>query len=446
MNKRKIWIAILSVAFLGMIAMAIIKGRSKPKGEAVTVEKAELRNISEKVMASGRIYPETEVKISSDVSGEIVELYVAEGDSVVAGQVLARIDPDTYISAVERGEASLNNSKANLATSESQIENANAQKQQIMAQLTNARRIHERNIDLKANGVISQADFELSLANMEALEANLRAADASLSAARKSADAARFLVRSSEASLKELKVSLNRTTIKSPTSGIVSSLFVEQGERVVGTMQMTGTEMMRVANMQNMEVQVEVSENDILRVKLGDSVNIEVDAYLDKIFKGVVTQIANSASNIGGTGNLSTDQVTNFIVKVLMDPLSYSGLVSGNKRTFPFRPGMSATVDIFTEHVSNAITVPIQAVTVRESKVNGEADKLVEVVFVMKDDKSVKVDVSTGIQDDKYVHVITGLQEGDMVITGPYNTVAKELEDGSIVYIKKERIEKKEAL
>ena len=446
MNKRKIWITILSIAFLGMIALAVVKGRSKPRGEAVTVEKAELRNISEKVMASGRIYPETEVKISSDVSGQIVELFVAEGDSVVAGQVLARIDPDTYISAVERGEASLNNSKANLATSESQIENANAQKQQIIAQLTNARRIHERNIDLKANGVISQADFELSLANMEALEANLRAADASLSAARKSADASRYLVRSSEASLKELKVSLNRTTIKSPTSGIVSSLFVEQGERVVGTMQMTGTEMMRVANMQDMEVQVEVSENDILRVKLGDSVDIEVDAYLDKVFKGVVTQIANSASNVGGTGNLSADQVTNFIVKVRMDPLSYSSLISGNKRTFPFRPGMSATVDIYTDHVSNAISIPIQAVTVRESKENGEKGKMEEVVFVMKDDESVKVNVSTGIQDDRYVHVIAGLQGGDMVITGSYNTVAKILEDGSKVYVKKERIKKKDAL
>ncbi len=437
-NKRTLWIVILSLAMVALVAAAIYKARSKPKGESVTVEKSEIRTINEKVMASGRIFPETEVKISSDVSGEIVELLVAEGDSVKRGQLLARIDPDTYISSVERGEASLNNARANLATSESQVENAIAQREQIQAQLANARRIHERNIDLLKNGVISAADFELSLSNLEALEANLKASEASLVAARKTADASRYLVRSAEASLKELKVSLNRTSIRSPTDGIVSSLLVEQGERVVGTMQMTGTEMMRIANLQSMEVQVEVSENDILKVKIGNSADIEVDAYLDRKFKGVVSQIANSASNITSS-SLSTDQVTNFIVKIRMDPNSYLDLIELNRQTFPFRPGMSATVDIYTEVAENVVTVPIQSVTVRkmmdESKTK---DELEEVVFVLKDLTAKRMAVKTGIQDERYVHILSGIEAGEQVITGPYNTVSKVLEDGSNVYIREE--------
>ena len=432
-KKRKWWILILIIAVLALVAAAVMKARSKPKGIEVQMEESKARTIDEKVSASGKVFPETEVKISSDVSGEIVELYVEEGDSVIMGQVLAKIDPDTYVSAVERGEASLNNSKANLATSQAQIKNSEAQVEQIQAQLANAEAVHNRNIDLKKNGVISQAEFDQSLANLDGLKANLRAANAGLESSKKSAEASRFMVKSAEASLNELKTSLNRTTIKAPTSGVVSTLSVEQGERVVGTIQMTGTEMMRIANLNSMEVQVDVSENDILRVSLGDSVDIEVDAYLDKIFKGTVTEIANSASNIAtAQASLNSDQVTNFIVKIRIDPASYVGLISSINQ-YPFRPGMSATVDIYTESERDAVTIPIQSVTVRDLDEEDREEKFEEVVYVVDADTVRQVQVVTGIQDDEYIVVKEGVNIGETVVTGPYSTISKTLKEGDLV-------------
>jgi HlyD family secretion protein len=443
-SKRKWWIIGLILAVIALTALAVMKSKSKPKGKEITSDKVEKRTIVERVTASGKIFPETEVKISSDVSGEIVELYVEEGDSIIAGQLLAKIDPDTYLSAVERGQASVNNAKANLAMAESQIENSVAQKENIIAQLKNAERIHERNIELKKNGVISEAEFEQSLSSLEGLQANLRASEASLKSAQKSAEGAKYTIRSAEASLKEFKTSLRRTTITSPTSGTVSSLSVEQGERVVGTIQMTGTEMMRIANLNNMEVQVEVSENDILRVALNDSVDIEVDAYVDKKFQGFVTEIANSAANItsGAQATINTDQVTNFIVKVRIDPKSFSS-VSDNGKKFPFRPGMSATVDIFTEKENNVLTLPIQAVTVRDLDKDDKEENFDEVVFVIRNDTARMVKVSTGIQDDEYIAVTSGLQGDEEVVSGPYSTLSKTLEDGELIRRKKENEEKK---
>lgn len=443
-KKRKWWILILIVAVLALVAMAIMKARSKPKGVEVQMEESEARTIDEKVSASGKVFPETEVKISSDVSGEIVELYVEEGDSVIMGQVLAKIDPDTYISAVERGEASLNNSKANLATSQAQINNSQAQVEQIEAQLVNAEAVHNRNIDLKKNGVISQAEFDQSLANLDGLKANLRASKAGLESTKKSAEAAKYMVKSMEASLNELKTSLNRTTISAPTSGVVSSLSVEQGERVVGTIQMAGTEMMRIANLNNMEVQVDVSENDILRVSMGDSVDIEVDAYLDKIFKGTVTEIANSASNIAtAQASLNSDQVTNFIVKIRIDPDSYASMISSINQ-YPFRPGMSATVDIYTESERDKITIPIQAVTVRDLDKEDREEKFEEVVFIVEADTVRQAKVVTGIQDDEYIVVKEGVELGETVVTGPYSTISKTLKEGDQVRKKEEFGAKKE--
>lgn len=417
-----------------------MKSKSKPKGKEVSTDMVANRTIVERVTASGKIFPETEVKISSDVSGEIVELYVEEGDSVLAGQLLAKIDPDTYISAVERGQASLNNAKANLAMAESQIENSKAQKENILAQLANAERIHSRNIELKRNGVISEAEFEQSLSSLEGLQANLRASEASLKSAEKSAEGAKYTVKSAEASLKELQTSLRRTTISAPSSGTISSLSVEQGERVVGTIQMTGTEMMRIANLNNMEVQVEVSENDILRVELGDSVDIEVDAYVDKKFQGVVTEIANSASNItsGAQATINTDQVTNFIVKVRIDPDSYAA-ISDNGKKYPFRPGMSATVDIFTEKEANVLTLPIQAVTVRDPNKEDKKEEFDEVVFVIRNDTARMVKVITGIQDDEFIVITTGLSGSEEVVSGPYSTLSKNLEDGDLIRRKEDK-------
>lgn len=462
-TKRN-WLLISLVALIVILGgLAIYKGSTKPKGKQVTVADAEKRTIKETVSASGKIFPETEVKISSDVSGEIVELYVQEGDSVVTGQVLARIDPDTYVSAVERGEASLNSSRSQLATSRSQVEANKAQKEQIMAQLENARTIHQRNLSLKKDGVISQAELDQSLASLRQLEANLRSAEAGIKSAQNNAEAAEFSIKGAMANLKELKTSLNRTTIKAPNSGIISRLSVEKGERVVGTIQMTGTEMMRISNLNVMEVQVDVSENDILKVSVGDEAEIEVDAYIGKKFKGRVTQIANSASNVTSTGAaaLNTDQVTNFIVKIRVDEQSIKD-VKTSVLKYPLRPGMSASVDIFTDEEKDVVAVPIQCVTVREKNLGkdkpkdksksgdkkpteeGQEEKEVkeialdEVVFVMHGDTAKMVKVETGIQDNEFIAIKSGVVLGDKIISGPYAEVSKNLKQGDKLRLKKE--------
>ncbi len=444
-KSRKWLVPVLIIGIGALIAAAYFKGQGKPRGIEVTVEEADNRTILEKVTASGKIFPETEVKISSDVSGEIVELYVQEGDSVYTGQVLAKIDPDTYESTVERGRASVNSAKANKAASATQIESSKAQIQQIQAQLTNAKTVHDRNVKLLSEGVISQVEFDQSLSALQGLVANMRASEATLESAKKNVEGASYSVQSAEATLREMRTSLSRTIIKSPTNGIVSSLSVEQGERVVGTIQMAGTEMMRIANLSAMEVQVDVSENDILRVSLNDKVDIEVDAYLDRKFSGYVTEIANSASNIGGAASLNTDQVTNFVVKVRVDSESYKDLLGPNKR-YPFRPGMSASVDIKTETMDDVLAIPIQAVTVREKeddkdnkKKKAANDELEEVVFVMEADTVRMVNVTTGIQDDEYILVTSGLEKGEVIVTGPYSAISKKLDQGDAVRVKEDK-------
>lgn len=442
---------ILGVLMLVLIGGVIYKIQTKPKGKEVTVEESSLRTIKETVTASGKVFPETEVKISSDVSGEIVELYVKEGDSVVVGQILAKINPDAYESAVQRGEASVNASKSQVAISKAQIESAKSQKEQIGAQLENARTIHKRNEQLKKDGVISQAEFDQSLSSLRSLEANFRAAEASIRSAEKNYEAAAYSTKGSQAALAELKTSLDRTIIRAPQSGIISSLSVEKGERVVGTIQMTGTEMMRISNLNAMEVQVNVSENDILKVNIGDDADIEVDAYLGKKFRGVVTQIANSASNIRSTStgqlSLTTDQVTNFVVKIRIFEDSYSALKSETNK-YVLRPGMSASVDIYTEEAKNVLSVPIQSVTIREKKTTEKVvrdttqqrsmEDFDQVVFVMEEDTVKMVVVETGIQDNDYIHVIKGLQKGQKVVSGPYALLSKGLEGGDSVRIKKD--------
>ena len=438
-NNKRTWIIVGLVLVLAtLIGLAVAKGKRSPKGERVKIEEVKQRTIKETVSGSGKVFPEKEVKISSDVSGEIVELYVAEGDSVQAGQVLAKIDPDVYESALERGQAALSNAKANVLMSRSQVQNAKAQKEQIIANLENAKNVHNRNIKLYNEGVISEVEFDQSQANLKSLEANLRAAEASLKSSEESAKGSEYNVESAQASLKELRTNLSRTTISSPVSGIVSSLSVEQGERVVGTIQMTGTEMMRIANLNEMEVQVEISENDILKVKLNDKADIEVDAYLDKTFTGVVTEIANSAANIQTAGSaLSSDQVTNFIVKIRIDYESYKDMISNN--SYPFRPGMSASVDIYTNQEEDVITIPIQAITTRLEDEDDDDSEAMEVVFVYDADTVSQVRISSGIQDDEYIHVLSGLEVGQKVVTSPYSAISKKLEDGAKVALKKDK-------
>ncbi len=438
-KNRLVIILVLIIAVL--VALAIWRNRSRPQGKEVRVEKVQRRTIREMVAASGKVFPQTEVKISSDVSGEIVELAVEEGDSVVSGDLLAKIDPDAIQSQVERGQAQVNSARAQLANARSNVENLIARKEDIEAQLTNAREIHRRNEQLYEQGVISDADFESSLSNVQSLEANLRAAKANIKAAKQSVESARFSVESAKASLDELRESLSRTTIYAPMNGIISRLSVEKGERVVGTIQMTGTEMMRIANLNAMEVRVDVSENDIPRVSLGDEVEIEVDAYLDRIFEGKVTQIANSASN-SATASLTSDQVTNFEVRINIDPDSYQDLITPSK-PYPFRPGMSASVEINTQTVEDALSVPIQSVTTREAKIFGEHEQkelgdlepedLVEVVLAVQADTVDLRRVKTGIQDDTYIQILSGLEENEEVVAGPYTAISRELEEGDEV-------------
>ena len=454
-SKNVLLIALITATVV-MVGFAAVKARNNPKGEKVSIEKAQHRTIKETVSASGSIYPEVEVKISSDVSGEIVELFVEEGDSVTNGQVLARIDPDAYQSQVERGVASVNNAKAQLANSQAGIERnkagvtqAEAQREQIEAQLVNTRDVHRRNIQLHKDGVISTADFEASESNLNALEANLRSAAAAyktaianLEASKQSAKAASFSVKSAEASLKEMRTTLRRTTIYAPMDGTVSMLNVEAGERVVGTSMMTGTEMMRVANLDAIEVQVDVSENDILRVNRGDQAVIEVDAYLNRNFTGVVTEIANSATGAGSVHS-TTDQVINFVVKIRIDPQSYKDLLKDGSR-FPFQPGMSATVEISTAVKEDVLSVPIQSVTTRaeEEENKGkkkpneeEEEELKEVVFLAQGDTVAMVEIRTGVQDDNYIQVLSGISENDEVVSGPYTAISKKLEAGERILV-----------
>ena len=445
MAKKKPNYLIIGLVVLAVLLVAalIFKNQGKEKGTRVTTEPVALRTLTEIVAASGKVFPVTEVKISSDVSGEVVELYVAEGDSVTQGQLLAKIDPDAYQSQVERGVASVNAAKAQAANSRAQLETFNAQIAQIQAQIDNARQVDERNKQLLADGVIAEAEYEAAESNLRALEANKRSIEANLRAAEQGVKGADFQIQSAQASLKELRTALSRTTLYAPVSGVVSLLNIERGERVVGTIQMTGTEMMRIANLNAMEVQVEVSENDIPRVNVGDPVDIEVDAYLDRTFAGRVSQIANSAQGLALTSaaaSLTTDQVTNFVVTIDILQESYQDLISPAK-PYPFRPGMSATVEVKTKTITDAVTVPIQAVTTREPKKkksnakqvknDSSADDLLEVVFVATDaDTAAQVTVKTGIQDDTYIQILEGLTVDQRVITGPYAQIARKMEAG----------------
>jgi HlyD family secretion protein len=435
-----------------LIGVAVYKGKNRKVGEEVQTEKAALRTIRETVEASGKVFPKTEVKISSDVSGEIVELYVQEGDSVKSGQVLARVDPEAYNSQVERAQAGVNSSKASVANAQSQIEASKAQKAQIEAQLANARDIHRRNEKLFKEGVLSEQDFEASQTNVRTLESNLRSAEANIRSAEQSARASEFQVRSAEATLKEISTSLKRTTIYASMSGIVSKLNVEKGERVVGTSMMAGTEILRIADLSEMEVQVEVTENDLPRIALGQSADIEIDAYLDRKFKGKVVEVAHTANNlVGNTGtgvvNLTTDQVTNFVVTIDIDPASYTDLIKPGK-PYPFRPGMSASVEINTKTLDKVVSVPIQSIASRErekdkdkaeaqqvSQGNPLNDDIMEVAFVVVGDTVDMVEVRTGIQDDEYIEITTGLKEGDEVVTGPYTAVSRKLKEGMAITI-----------
>jgi len=446
MKKNRILILLAVVVVILLIVVAVAKKKGLVGGAPATkvvVEEVATRDIIETVSASGKIQSEVEVIISPDVAGEIMELPVKEGDKVVEGQLLVKIDPDIQQSNVERLEAALNTSKANLA-------NARSRKSQSDARLTNSKANFDRIKKLFEDKVVSQSEYDATISEYEVAKSDVEGS-------RQSVQASLYSVKSAEAGLKEAKKNLNRTEIYSPVSGTISKLNFEKGERVVGTSQMQGSEIMKIADLAEMEVVVEVNENDIIRVGYYDTCDIEVDAYLGESFKGVVTNIANSAMSEG----MGTDQVTNFEVKVRILRASYAGLVNEKQPDqSPFRPGMSATVDIRTRKVGNVITVPIQAVTTRSEKdlkKKGEdkrkrrkkkskpdsadetqpaiAEDAVEVVFVLSEGEVVAKKVETGIQDNEFIEVMTGVESGESVVTAPYRAISKKLSSGDPVEV-----------
>lgn len=431
-KKYLIWIGIPLVALLIVIAVNKEKGT---QGIKVSTELVTKRTLIEIVSANGKIQPEVDVAISPYISGEVVELYVKEGSEVNKGDLLAKIDRELYISGYERAEASLNTQKANQA-------NAKARLTQVEAQFINSKLQFERSKTLFNQNVVSKADYDAAFATFKVAEAEVDAAKESLKGAA-------FSVGSSNATLKEARENLSRTNIYAPNDGTVSKLNVEKGERVTGASQFSsGTEIMRIANLQNMEVNVEVNENDIVRVSLYDTCLIEVDAYLNKKFKGVVTEIATSANVTG----VSADQVTNFEVKIRILRSSYIDYIPAENPNYsPFRPGMSATVDIQTETALGILTLPIQAVTTRtdstgkvrtagegtnENEMDYSAidDEIKEYVFVYEAEGIAKMQlVKTGIQNSTFIQILDGLKEGDEIIVAPYRAVSKKLKNGDKV-------------
>lgn len=408
MNFKKNIKWIIAVAVLFIVVMAVIGSKKGKSAIQVTAEKIEKKTIVEVIPANGKIKPVVEVKISPDVSGEIIELNYKEGEYIKRGDLIIKIKQDVYISMKERSEASLNSIKAQLT--------------QMQAQFVQIEQAYMRNKSLYEQKAISEAEYESSLSQFQVAKEQIKAAE--------------FNVKSATAALKEANENLTKTVIYAPMDGIISKMSVEKGERVVGTSQMAGTEMLRIANFDQMEVLVDVNENDIIRIEKGDTATVEVDAYPNRKFTGVVTQIANSAKNIG----MSIDQVTNFEVKILLIADSYNDLVNEGKN--PFRPGMSASVSIQTSRVDNALAVPLQSITTRSDiipdsvKTKMGVNESLEQVFVVKSDNSVEIRViTTGIQDLTNIQVVTGLQEGDQIVTGPFSAISKTLKKDSKVKI-----------
>ena len=425
MQKKNKILLYLGIVVLILIVMVIIGKSTGMIGGGditkVSAEKITTRTIIQSVSANGKIQPEVEIKISSDVSGEIRELRVSEGDSVIVGQLLAVIDPELYQSALDRAEAALNNSRANLANSKARLYQAEARFKEIESQFSRNKKMH-------AQKLISDAEFETA-------QSTFAAAKADFESARQTVAASEFTVQSQEAGLKEARKNLSRTQIYAPVSGTISKLAVEKGERVVGTSQMAGTEMMRIANLNHMEVNVDVNENDIIRVSLGDSALIEVDAYNNRKFKGIVTEVSNSATSTAAT---TSDQVTNFVVKIRILRSSYQDLTDafGGRRSV-FRPGMSASVEIQTEMVEKAIAIPIESVTMKSisefDSIATNKKEEVESVFVLDGNKVLLKRITTGIQDDKFIEVKDGLKPDDEVVTGPYSSISRTLKSNQQV-------------
>ena len=443
-----IGVVVLVIALVGLKSAGVI---GKTKEIEVDFALAKKADIVEKVSASGTVQPVTEVKIAPEVSGEIIALNVEDGDAVTMGELLVKIRPDIVLSQLERAEAGLNQQKANVKSSESQLLRSEAT-------FIRAEQDYKRQDKLWKEKVISESDWQLA-------QQNYKVAQNDFAAAKEQLEASKYIVSSTEATVKESRENVRRTSVVAPLTGVVSKLSVKQGERVVGTAQMTGTEMLRIADLSKMEVRVNVNENDIVRVHLTDTVLIDVDAYTtqEKEFKGIVTNIANTAKD-----KLSTDAITEFEVRILILESSYDDLIkAGNK--YPFRPGMTASVEIITTRKDGVLSVPLAAVTTRGDEkgkapegqpeqrqdhqvVNTDAQKQAAqkkedkvVVFINDNGKAKMVEVKTGISDYDNIEILSGLDDKSEVVIGPFLVVSKRLKEGDkITPTKKNEGDKKE--
>jgi HlyD family secretion protein len=415
-NRKWLWISISAIVLL---ALLIAFGKNKDDGTKVSVEKVGTHTITETVTASGKIYPETEVKISPEVSGEIIELNINEGDSVAKGQLLVKINPAIYSSQVQQAEASMQQTKSGVANSQQMSAQSKANFEQAQANFN-------RNKKLFTDKVISATEFEQ-------IEATYKAAKASYEAAQANIAGGNYGVKASAAGLSQARENLLKTSIIAPRSGIISALSVKKGERVLGTSQMQGTQLLSIADMSRIELRVDVSETDIAKVKIGDTSIITADAYRNRKFTGVVSKIAVSSTTASAG---SSDQVTNYTVHILILPQSYSDIVSTGKYKYPFKPGMSASVDIQTRREYNILSVPVNAVTTRDwadSVQNDDSIRQVVFVYNSTNKKVMLRDVQTGIQDNKFIQIINGLKANEVVVVAPYGAIARLLKDNTSV-------------
>lgn len=441
-SRKRLWIMLGAVLLVVVVAGGVAaKNKGKDKGTKVTVEKAAVRTITHLVTATGKVQPETEVRVSPEVGGEIIELPVKEGQSVKKGDVLVRIKPDFYRAQVEQQEAALAAAKASSVLSQ--------------AHLTKAQQDFKQANDLYAKQLISDADFTAARTNLDVAQADFQSSQAQ--------------IRRTEGALDQFRDQLNKTTLIAPMDGTISSLSSEVGERVIGGGQFAGTEIMRVADLGNMELRVKVNENDIVSVKIGDKATISIDAYPGRKFLGTVREISNSANNLGAGGSGAaaqaaasvSDEVTNFLVKIRI-----------TDKDARLRPGMSATTDIETETVENVVSVPIQSVTVRaaggmtseelqqknakeaqeksgnELEVKNERDEarrnrdhLQRVVFIKTGDTVKLQKVETGLADNTNIEIKSGVKVGDEVVSGSYAAISRLLKDGMKVSLDQPRKE-----
>lgn len=444
-SNRLIYILIGAVVVLLLV---IIIGKSqgwigKEKELEVDMSKAARTTIVEKVSASGTIQPVTEVKIAPEVSGEIIDLEIEEGDAVKKGASLVRIRPDTWESQLQRARASLNQQYANLEQSRASLSRAEASLARATQDFTRQKQLHDQKVISDADWQLVEQNYKIALQDKASAEQQVKASEA--------------VINSTKASLREAEENFRKTEVLAPMDGIVSKLIVKKGERVVGTATMAGTEMLRIADLNVMEVRVDVNENDIVRVHNGDTAIIDVDAYSNqnKKFKGIVTLIANTAKE-----KLSADAITEFEVRILMLQSSYEDLIKEGSK-FPFRPGMTASVDIITKTKANVLSVPLSAVTTRsdeEKKVGEDGnennsqtasagqegakkdEKKKVIVFVNDNGVAKKVDVETGISDYDNIEITSGISDSTEVVTGPFLVVSKRLKEGDKI----KKAEKKE--